>query len=732
MVNRKRKSNQISKDEKRRRKREYNKKYRKNMSPRSRENFLIKKRESDKIYREKKHIESLKRFETQIDNSSKVIQKRLQQLNPGVEIPDEEWFACNELPNYKKLLPNTYMFSTYNRIRVINKCRLIKLQQSSYYFYHLMDIDKNNFSIQPQNIVGLLFKKNPQNLPDCRFIDGNVENIYVGNIQWYDPKQEQIHKIMEIFEKNPTIWEGIKVIKYNKADDITLGCDCGCNRIWCNIQMHHITERKRPYCNIKRIQWILNYTTEGVCVDKNNQLYRCGDCQEIKPATEFNLNSNHICCTSCISNQNKQKRLKDLPLHLVRGARNRARDKGYDVSESNLITLDKFWQIFKEQHGKCANTGMDLILIPGKFNTVSIDRINEMITYVDGNWNLVMLITNGSSNGKDRTDKSRMWNTQITDIVNYFYHKPIIETRTEEELYNFMHTKRGHLIHKQVKDYSEECPQFVNIPEDDPKPSHDGLVIWYHRNKQNMLQLCRYCGEYKTCNEMQCSSGRHLPSKCKKCHTDYDRIYNNLCLSPRDVLQRIIKSTRRNDRKKGLENDLEINKLIQRIIRGKIRCEKSKVPLQFIPNVRFKVTLERTNNELGHTFDNIEIVIRELNPFHKDLHWTPEIMNKVFHSPVVPDDNIQDIFDNLCQPVILDNDFSTKFEFVPGEYNKHESKQKSVNQLSMDGKFIKKFNSITKAAKEVGLKDGTGISRVCKGKANSAGGFKWEYCTDRT
>jgi len=43
------------------------------------------------------------------------------------------------------------------------------------------------------------------------------------------------------------------------------------------------------------------------------------------------------------------------------------------------------------------------------------------------------------------------------------------------------------------------------------------------------------------------------------------------------------------------------------------------------------------------------------------------------------------------------------------------------------GKKLKKYDQIKEAALDVGLKDPTGISNVCYGKQQTAGGFKWEY-----
>lgn len=52
--------------------------------------------------------------------------------------------------------------------------------------------------------------------------------------------------------------------------------------------------------------------------------------------------------------------------------------------------------------------------------------------------------------------------------------------------------------------------------------------------------------------------------------------------------------------------------------------------------------------------------------------------------------------------------------------------KKAVNQLSLDGKFIKSFNSITEASAEVGVCD-VGIIRVCMGKQQTSKGYLWKY-----
>lgn len=53
-----------------------------------------------------------------------------------------------------------------------------------------------------------------------------------------------------------------------------------------------------------------------------------------------------------------------------------------------------------------------------------------------------------------------------------------------------------------------------------------------------------------------------------------------------------------------------------------------------------------------------------------------------------------------------------------------------VVQLSMDGEYIKTFDKVTLAYKEINKRDNGIISQVCKGNRNSFAGFKWMYLSD--
>lgn len=54
---------------------------------------------------------------------------------------------------------------------------------------------------------------------------------------------------------------------------------------------------------------------------------------------------------------------------------------------------------------------------------------------------------------------------------------------------------------------------------------------------------------------------------------------------------------------------------------------------------------------------------------------------------------------------------------------------KAIVQMTMDGKFVKRWDCAQHASEELGLHHSRLIS-VCRGKANSHGGFRWRYAEE--
>lgn len=70
------------------------------------------------------------------------------------------------------------------------------------------------------------------------------------------------------------------------------------------------------------------------------------------------------------------------------------------------------------------------------------------------------------------------------------------------------------------------------------------------------------------------------------------------------------------------------------------------------------------------------------------------------------------------------NDFEIIKNRKKGVSTGPSKKRKEVEQFDLDGNFIRTWESITKVEKELKIYN---INAVCKGKQETAGGYKWEY-----
>lgn len=85
------------------------------------------------------------------------------------------------------------------------------------------------------------------------------------------------------------------------------------------------------------------------------------------------------------------------------------------------------------------------------------------------------------------------------------------------------------------------------------------------------------------------------------------------------------------------------------------------------------------------------------------------------------EDKTNNSIDNLewCTPLYNSN-------YGKSRQKISESKYKPVLQYDLNGKFIKEYPSIQKAAEELSI-SATHISHVCKGSRNKTGGYIWKY-----
>ncbi len=72
----------------------------------------------------------------------------------------------------------------------------------------------------------------------------------------------------------------------------------------------------------------------------------------------------------------------------------------------------------------------------------------------------------------------------------------------------------------------------------------------------------------------------------------------------------------------------------------------------------------------------------------------------------------------------FDNGLSKSPRAMLGRFGKNHPNSKPIIQYSMDGLFIKEYESISQAVRETGIKS---ISDCCLGKQRQSGGFVWKY-----
>jgi len=84
------------------------------------------------------------------------------------------------------------------------------------------------------------------------------------------------------------------------------------------------------------------------------------------------------------------------------------------------------------------------------------------------------------------------------------------------------------------------------------------------------------------------------------------------------------------------------------------------------------------------------------------------------------------------------NKFSVKgfvWRYKEDDFYKYKTSKnyptKPINQLNINGVFIRSFNSIKEASTCLNI-SASSLSSVCKGKSNTAGGYRWEYSDNIT
>jgi hypothetical protein len=167
--------------------------------------------------------------------------------------------------------------------------------------------------------------------------------------------------------------------------------------------------------NLKTPRMQKNQRTRNL---KQKGLVQCPVCHQNFPlaqATAKIASLTHI-CINCINTINETKPeivVKSILDSRFRAAKRRSKTSNLEFT----ITQDDLWNLWVQQNGKCAYSGVSLGLLPDKDTVVSIDRIDSSLGYTPTNTALCCFSVNSIKTNWSKT-KMLEWIKAI-----YLYNK---------------------------------------------------------------------------------------------------------------------------------------------------------------------------------------------------------------------------------------------------------------------------------------------------------------------
>ena len=181
---------------------------------------------------------------------------------------------------------------------------------------------------------------------------------------------------------------------------------------------------------------------------------------------------------------------------------------------------------------------------------------------------------------------------------------------------------------------------------------------------------------------------------------------------------------------KGYENDYQVSNL------GNVRCLHYGRKRQNPNRVGIR-NLKLIKNSMGYYVvnlykrENMEICL-----VHRLVAETfipnPTNLPEVDHiNTITTDNNIGNLRwcthkENINNPISAKRRIEKCRKFLKGKFGKDSPKHKSVLQYTADGVFVREWECMSDAWRNLGIDSG-GMTRVCKGKQKTAGGFIWKY-----
>ena len=312
----------------------------------------------------------------------------------------------------------------------------------------------------------------------------------------------------------------------------------------------------------------------------SNVLRHCNICNKDFPLEKCVKGEYEYSCLECrlqkarIYKSTLRGKISELLGTAKSRARKRATKNRNDSSGDFTITREDLEQLWKRQQGFCHYSGLPMELEFGSDWYASLERLNPAQGYVKSNVVFCCQEFNGTE----------QWNS---------------------EKFQFLLQADQLLV-----DIAKLKQQMV-------KPSRKAPVHYNTREKMTLygeeFLKCRgdYClNDFKHISEFYfIVSNGCIFSECNACQ--YLGVYR--------FVIRLIQSAithckrKRKKMKKQEQKEITIQQIFSKIIEQGGRCYYSNMPLKFQPNVSWKCSLERLNNEVGYINENVVLVCYEFN-----------------------------------------------------------------------------------------------------------------------
>lgn len=302
-------------------------------------------------------------------------------------------------------------------------------------------------------------------------------------------------------------------------------------------------------------------------------------------------------CSKCIESSRDPftRKVKDMKKRTKR--RNR---KGRNNGSVFYDTSEKLKAIFDKQKGLCFYSGEPMKMTSDKTfdpNSMSIERLNEELGYIEGNCVFVRLKFQLATKGVPIDVKKRIVQALKTPIKD-----AITKNLTKQDF--------------------EKIKTHVCMPKARRQMEVAGIP----------LQQCHQCQKFKEFEHFS-KFRDSIRTNCKTCENIYScarrKTYRGFVMKLVDAargsaIERGSRKRKRNDNSGDLDENL-FDVVVNKILQQNGCCALTGFAFIFEPNSPFQPSIDRLDNSKGYTKDNIQIVISTVNNIGKESYKSQKI-----------------------------------------------------------------------------------------------------------